>query len=624
MTTLLDHARAVAKAAPQPHGCFGADGSCLYLNESWCDLLEVSPEEALPYGWTQVIIDEDREQLRLFWLSSDTHGPSPSFEFRVQTRSTNNQRWMKLELFILKSDKDSECFLGRCSDVTEFRTRQLKLEESARLVEMTDALMNIGYWHVHTASGCLEWSEYVHQIHGTDSATFEPKLADGINAYHPDDRQMVETLVSSAIERNEPFRFEARLIRTDGCIRHVRSAGQVIHSADGGRDIFGVFQDVTTTKELLQKLSESEERYALAASASNAGIWDWHIPSSKLWWSERFCEIVGITLSDFRGAFEDFSERLHPDDLNPTISAIQGHLSHRQPYDIQYRLKHANGHWVWIRAKGQASWDAKNTPQRMVGTVEDITSQIEANLRLIKQKEQLERSNKALEQFASIVSHDLKEPLRKIRTFCSRIHQRETLNHDKRALDYLHRAEKAAANAQSLIDGLLDISKIQQINTDIREFALDGVVRKVVSQTSNLAGDIRFKVDIQELPRIVGSELQISQVFHNLIENAFKYRAVERELQISIRAAEASDPSLFYAVVVEDNGIGFDQSFAERIFDFFERLHSKSLYPGHGIGLGLCRQIIDAHGGRIYAEGEVGRGSRFYIELPMLFTTKTI
>jgi signal transduction histidine kinase len=245
----------------------------------------------------------------------------------------------------------------------------------------------------------------------------------------------------------------------------------------------------------------------------------------------------------------------------------------------------------------------------------DAHSQLDAsNQALQRRASDLERSNTELEQFASIASHDLQEPLRKVRMFSQRVFELDSDELSEKGRDYLRRSSDAAGRMQLLIEDLL---KFSRVTTENRPFVSTDLGQTARQVASDLEGSIQAaggSVEIGELPTVVVDEPQIRQLFQNLISNAIKFRregvppvvGIERE----IRGHRAE-------IRVSDNGIGFDASYATRIFRVFERLHGRSEYAGNGIGLALCRKIAERHGGTIVAESAPGEGSTFIVTLPL-------
>jgi signal transduction histidine kinase len=236
------------------------------------------------------------------------------------------------------------------------------------------------------------------------------------------------------------------------------------------------------------------------------------------------------------------------------------------------------------------------------------------NRALEQRARELARSNAELEQFASIASHDLQEPLRKVQTFAEQLRVREQDQLSENGLDYLGRMSSAARRMQDLIDDLLRFSRV---TTNTRPFVavdLTATAHEVAADLEGVIGDTGATVEVDELPTVQADPLQMRQLLQNLLSNALKFHGdgVAPHVKIGGRVA-----GRFAAIAVSDDGIGFDERYAQRIFRVFERLHGRGVYPGTGIGLALCRKIVERHGGTITATSAPGQGATFLVMLPL-------
>jgi light-regulated signal transduction histidine kinase (bacteriophytochrome) len=248
----------------------------------------------------------------------------------------------------------------------------------------------------------------------------------------------------------------------------------------------------------------------------------------------------------------------------------------------------------------------------------------ELNRQLLENIDHLETANKDLDRFAFMSSHDLQEPLRKIRTFCDLLYSKYEHLFDENAARYLNRIQKAAERMQALIKDILEFSKVSSdknvfVNTD-----LNTIVEEVLADMDSTVQEKKAKVDVKRLPSLEVNPGLMAPLFSNLIGNAIKYRKKNIDPVISIYADQEFTPldsgssqGKFCRIFIEDNGIGFDQKYSEQIFDMFVRLHGNSEYEGTGIGLALCKQIVEHHNGYISALSKENDGTTFIISLPM-------
>lgn len=229
------------------------------------------------------------------------------------------------------------------------------------------------------------------------------------------------------------------------------------------------------------------------------------------------------------------------------------------------------------------------------------------------QADELRRSNSELEQFAYVASHDLQEPLRKVASFTQMLEQRYESELDDRGRQYIHFAVDGAKRMQLLISDLLDFSRVGRVGGEKAPMDSGVAVRAALDNLSAAIEDAGATVTTGELPRVIGSTSQLTQLFQNLIENAVKFRG-EEPPHVRVEAVRRGDMWEFSCA---DNGIGVDPKYADRIFLIFQRLHPRDVYAGTGIGLALCRKIVDYHGGRLWLDGDSeGRGTTFRWTLP--------
>ncbi len=232
---------------------------------------------------------------------------------------------------------------------------------------------------------------------------------------------------------------------------------------------------------------------------------------------------------------------------------------------------------------------------------------------------ELERSNDELQQFAYISSHDLQEPLRKIQAFGDRLQQRYADELDERGLDYLRRMQDAADRMQTLIHDLLLLSRVGTHTQPFAPVDLNLILTYVLADLEARIEEAEAQVQMAELPVIEADETQMRQLFQNLLSNALKFRHPQTPVVITITCeviAEALVGRDYCRLAVQDNGIGFDEKYSERIFGMFQRLHGRNEYEGTGVGLAICRRIVERHHGRITAQSSPGQGSTFIVTLP--------
>jgi len=279
---------------------------------------------------------------------------------------------------------------------------------------------------------------------------------------------------------------------------------------------------------------------------------------------------------------------------------------------LNYRIKRKDGTIRHIYSETKFQFDSTDKPTGMYGTTHDITERIKAEEELKKYAEDLKSSNAELEQFAYIASHDLQEPLRMVSSFLQLLEKKYKGQLDETAEKYINFAVDGAGRMKTLIQALLMYSRVGNNKEDFTTVDLNEVA---LYATKVIEEDIKKNqavIIVSPLPVITANNSLISQLFINLITNAIKYHG---DIKPEIEVGYSEDKSN-YTFFVKDNGIGIDPKFFEKIFIIFQRLHNKDEYSGTGIGLAICKKIVEIHNGKIWVESEVGKGSTFYFSIP--------
>jgi PAS domain S-box-containing protein len=322
-------------------------------------------------------------------------------------------------------------------------------------------------------------------------------------------------------------------------------------------------------------------------------------------------EMVGRRIWEFMAAEEEKGES--QDAVRRKISEEQALVSFEREYVRR------DGATVVLEIHPKLIRDAEDRAVGIRSFLLDVTARKRAEQELHRRAEELARSNSELEQFAYVASHDLQEPLRKILAFSDRLKTKhgEALGDDAR--DYLVRMQSAAARMQTLIHDLLSLSRVASHAQSFVAVDLAEVVHTVVSDLESRLEESGGKVDVGPLPIIIADRGQIAQLFQNLIGNGLKFSkpgvAPVVKIYGELRRHAGGSPETC-EIVIEDNGIGFDEKYSEKIFRVFQRLHGRGQYEGTGIGLAICRKIVERHGGTIAATSTPGSGAKFTVHLP--------
>ena len=263
-----------------------------------------------------------------------------------------------------------------------------------------------------------------------------------------------------------------------------------------------------------------------------------------------------------------------------------------------------------------------NMPRVILLAIEDISERRFTESRLATQRAELLRSNAALDEFASVASHDLQEPLRKILTFGERLIASAGMTLEGDSHKYLERMLGAADRMRTLVDDLLLYSQISTRGQSFVPTDLGWIAKEVIADLETAIADEGATVEVGELPVLEADPMQMRQLLQNLLGNALKYRKKEEPPVVHLNGARFDNH--YWTITVRDNGIGFNDQYAEKIFKMFERLHGRMEYSGSGIGLAICRKIVERHGGTIGAKSTPGQGAIFTVTLPAAQVTSGI
>ncbi len=417
------------------------------------------------------------------------------------------------------------------------------------------------------------------------------------------------------------FQKEYRVKRKQGGFIWVEGTVTNLLQMEGVEGILINQRDITEKKRREEELFKSHERFLYVAKATNDAIWDWDLEADIMMRTGHGLKTnFGYDPVEASKDRDFWIKKVHPEDLPAMIRNRTLALEDptRLYWDEEYRIIKADGSFAYIYDKGSIIRNKEGKAIRMIGATQDLTRRksaeallVELNTRLKRRAAELAASNIELERFAYVASHDLQEPLRMVSSFLQLFKKKYKGQIDETADQYIHYAVDGADRMKKLILDLLTYSRVGSDKSGYEQVNMNKLLAEVCDLFGKEIKETGALVDVSSLPEINANKTQMFQLFQNLLGNALKYKSDEVP-EISISCKETADQYLFS---MKDNGIGVAPSNYEKIFQLFQRLHSKVQYSGTGIGLAICKKIVERHGGSIWVESGKEKGSRFYLTI---------
>lgn len=389
------------------------------------------------------------------------------------------------------------------------------------------------------------------------------------------------------------------------------------------KDLLSVyFKDITKEKRIINEIIASNEKFKRVSEAINDAIWDYDLENESITWSLGLKRLFGYDIEEFGNQVESWSQRVHPKDHDRVLSSFEAAFQNPTEnfWRAEYRFKRKDDSYADVIDRGSIIRNQKNEPIRMVGSLQDISdlksyqkSLEKLNLELEKRAKALEISNRDLEQFAYVASHDLQEPLRMVTSFLSRLEEKYENELDEKAKQYIFFAVDGAKRMRQIILDLLEFSRVGRNLGKIKRIDVNEILKDVEALLKERIEQTQAVIQKEELPEIMCTELEIRQVLYNLIDNALKYCKDDEPPEIKISCQDEGEKFCFS---VSDNGIGIDTLYFQKVFTIFRRLHQQREYSGTGIGLAITKKIIDNLGGKIWLKSKIEVGTTFYFTIP--------
>lgn len=513
-------------------------------------------------------------------------------------------KWTEQEVSMM------ETISGLMSVAIQRKRLEAELIQSRENFERAQMIGSIGSWRLNLLKNELVWSDEVYRIFEVEKGeahTYESFLS----VVHPEDREYVDSKWNEAL-RGGDYDIEHRVL-VNGKIKWVREKA-FLEFDENGKLLagFGITQDISKRKNAESDLERALMRLDVALQNANIGLWEYNLNTGEVNLDERSERMFGLKPGSFEGTFSDFEKIVPEDDLEQIRKAINNTLLNNQPYEAIFRIRLSNGNYRYISARGMLTRDEKGDVLNLSGVNFDITELKEGTENLVSRLNlDLLRSNSDLQQFAYVASHDLQEPLRMVSSFVQLLQMRYADKLDQDANEYINFAVNGSKRMYELINGLLAYSRVQTRAERLTSLNMESVLTKVKENLKLLINDTKARITSDRLPVITADENQMIQVLQNLIENGIKFSRGIPEIHISSKHKKG-----IHVVSVRDNGIGIEKQYYEKIFRIFQKLHSNQEFKGTGIGLAICKKIVERHGGEIWVDSVPGKGAEFFFTIP--------
>jgi PAS domain S-box-containing protein len=630
--------------------------------------------------------------------------------------------------------------VGTVMDITDRKKTEQQLQNLTDRLTLAMKSAAIGIWEWDIAHNCLVWDARTYELYGVNPDQSTDAYLAWASRVHPSDRAGAETAVQMALNGEQEYEPEFRIVLPDGKIRYLKAYALVQRNDEGlPQRLIGINFDITNRKLAEELLLKSDTHLKTAQRIGKIGSWEYEIETGHLTWSDEVFRIYGLEPSANPPTYEQLQLYIHPEDWQHFHQTVQAAINEEQSYDLEHRLLQPDGTLIYVLARGEMIYNSERQLTHIIGTAMDITDRklaeaelhrsrdlheaifnestdalflvdkqtlltidcnrlavqlFEANdkaeligiaghtlqrslfsdaeiaaidleletkgfwsreieyisrkgryfwgnlaakpivvagntinlvrvtdisdrklaeAKIIQTAHQLENTNRELESFSYSVSHDLRAPLRHMNGFVNALQQRlkkyEALN-DPKVAHYLQVIESSSQKMGYLIDGLLTLSRYGRRPLESKQVSIRALVDEaieIIRTDPNHNQSVEFV--ISDLPTTCGDPTLLQQVFRNLIGNAVKFSRNHPHPYIEI------DSLPDQTIRIKDNGVGFQMEYADKLFGAFQRLHNEKEFEGTGIGLAIVQRIVQRHGGSIWAEGYPDQGATFFIKI---------
>lgn len=595
------------KSAPEIIAIVSQEGFFQKVNPAFCNLL----------GYTEKELTSNR--FDYFLHPDDVNKTVPEFEENIggvkQAKNFYNRYRTKSGEYKWISWNSSEVF-GEEGYMFAFGRDITDNQELQGLLKSASKLSKVGSWELSMKNGRdeLYWSPMVYEIFEIEDHNYKPNKNKGFDFYEPESKKAIKKAIEDLTETGKEFDLELLVITAKGNKKWIRCIGKAEFFRDKCFRIYGSYQDVNERK--LTELELVKFKYVIDNSKDCIAIAN--EKGKTMYMNSSFIETLGYSPHELNKAGGPTVVYQDPKVANEVFETLLS--GNFWKGDIQ--LKNKEGDVLDYFLSGGPIFNERNEVFAVYGIHTDITQRKEYEKSLETLNEELKNqaydlaiSNKELEEFAYVASHDLQEPLRMVTTFLTQLEKRYIHQLDDKAQQYIHFAVDGSKRMKQIILDLLEFSRVGKLDEQFKKVSISEVVESIKKLQHQRINDTKAKVICKNLPVITTYHSAVFQILQNLIGNALKYSKTGVSPVICVEGSEEEER---WVISVKDNGIGIDSEYFEKIFVIFKRLHAKDQYSGIGMGLSIVKKLVDKINGKVWVESELGVGSTFYFTIPKM------
>lgn len=617
-------------------------------SEGWRNFTGQSYDEMKDLGWLDKIHPEDREKVKNEWLNCVKTLKIKEIEFRLKRSEGGYAYVVSKSVPVFSENNQVIEWIGTITDITERKYSELKLIEESKINEtlyrvgiLLSAELDVEKLIINITEECknlisAEFAVFLYNI-SDEKGKYELYTASGISIEKykefelPSDTKILEyTFENHDIQRvfdittNQNYGsfgnyIPQNIIRSYMAVPVISISGDIIAGLFFGHSIAGFFTErdekvvsgivsqaavAIDNASLYQKTSELVSQFSILTDTVPEIIWTANPDGYKDYFNNNWYKYTGLDYDNSKGW--KWKDIIHPDDVKKTIDKWNNSIITGENYEAIYRKKDKDGTFNWFLGRALPLRDDEGKIVKWFGTSTNIDAQKKA-------EEELERSNHELQQFAFISSHDLQEPLRVVTSYIQLLSKKYKHKIDKEADEFIGYAVDGVTRMQSLIDDLQSYSNVIQKDIKLSQVNINDILERAIERIKPEIEESNALITHENLPVITADESQLVILFENLLSNSIKYCIKQPEIHIGAELKYGE--WLFH---FKDNGIGIEREYYDKIFLIFQRLHNRTKYQGTGMGLAICKKIVERHKGNIWVKSDPGEGSIFYFTIPSI------